>query len=69
MPNPNQSALEAATIYLLPEHQIILDELKLKLRRAGTKVTKSQLVRLAIHRLIDEPLEKISDRLNTDLNK
>lgn len=58
--------LEAATIYLLPEHQIILEELKLKLRRQGIKASKSKLARVAIHLLAAQPLEWIIESLQLD---
>jgi hypothetical protein len=59
-------SLEAATVYLLPEHQIILEELKLKLRRQGIKASKSKLARVAIILLGDLPLEKIIIGLEQD---
>lgn len=62
--NSTQPALEAATVYLLPDHQIILDEVKLKLRRQGIKASKSQLVRVAICLLETQPLEQIMQRLS-----
>ena len=58
--------LEAATVYLLPEHQIILEELKLKLRRYGVKTTKSKLVRIAIVHLSEQSLEKLANQLQLD---
>ena len=68
MPKPTQptpSEYEAATVYLLPQHQIILDEVRLKLRRQGVKVNKSQLVRLAIHLLAQQPLAHLVDHLQS----
>jgi len=59
-------ALEAATVYLLPEHQIILEELRLKLRRQGIKATKSKLVRIAITHLGGQSPEKLADQLQLD---
>jgi hypothetical protein len=59
-------SLEAATVYLLPQHQIILEELKLKLRRQGIKGSKSKLARVAINLLGDLPLEKIITGLEQD---
>lgn len=64
--NITRPALEAATVYLLPDHQIILDEVKLKLRRQGIKASKSQLVRVAICLLETQPLEQIIQRLRQD---
>ena len=61
-----QPAFEAATVYLLPQHQIILDEVKLKLRRQGVKVSKSQLVRTAIQLLERQPLAHLIDHLQSD---
>ncbi len=61
-----KSTLEAATVYLLPEHQIILEELKLKLRRQGIKATKSKLVRVAIKLLGQQLIEKMINQLKLD---
>lgn len=66
MSNQNQPTLEAATVYLLPDHQIILEELKLKLRRHGFKVTKSKLVRIAIQLLGEQELEQIIHKFGLD---
>jgi hypothetical protein len=60
------SSLEAATVYLLPEHQIILEELRLKLRRQGVKSSKSKLVRIAISLLEEQTIEEIIRRLQLD---
>lgn len=66
MSDQNQSTLEAATVYLFPQHQIMLEEARLKLRRLGLKVSKSQLVRLAIELLAQQPLEHFTQRLQAD---
>ena len=66
MSHQNQPDLEAATVYLLADHQIILEELKLKLRRHGIKATKSKLVRIAISLLGEHKLENIINHLNLD---
>ena len=69
MPKKPQSpspALEAALVYLLPEQQLILDELKLKFRRRGLKCSRSQLVRTALNLLGEQPLEKILARLDSE---
>ena len=69
MPKPTHSTpleYEAATVYLLPQHQIILDEVRLKLRRQGIKVNKSQLVRAAIHLLAQQPLAHLVDHLQSE---
>jgi hypothetical protein len=58
--------LEPATVYLLAEHQIILEELKLKLRREGVKSSKSKLVRAAINLLEKQTIENIIRRLQRD---
>lgn len=58
--------LEPATYYLLPEHQIILEELKLKLRRMGFKSSKSKLVRIAINLLHGQSIEDIIRYLQLD---
>ena len=57
---------EAATVYLLPEHQIILEEVKLKLMRQRIKVSKSKLARVAIKLLGEQPIEKIINSLEQD---
>ena len=59
--------LEAATVYLLPKHQFILEELKLKLRRRGIKAAKSKLVRVAINLLDQQDLEQIINALELDI--
>lgn len=59
-------SLEAATVYLLPEHQIILEEIKLKLRRQGIKASKSKLARVAFNLLGEQPIEKIITNLERD---
>lgn len=59
-------SLEAATVYLLPEHQIILEEIKLKLRRQGIKASKSKLARVAISLLGEQPIEKLVTNLEQD---
>lgn len=61
-----QPTLEAATVYLLPNHQIILEELKLKLRHHGIKTTKSKLVRVAIALLGEQTINKLIDNLRLD---
>ena len=61
-----QPQLEAATVYLLPDHQIVLEELKLKLRREGVKSSKSKLVRAAINLLEKQTIENIIRRLQRD---
>lgn len=61
--------LEAATVYLLPEHQIILEEIKLKLRRQGVKASKSKLARVAINLLGEQLIEKIISRLEQDTSE
>ena len=61
--DPAKSALEPATVYLLLGHQIILDELKLKLRQRGIKSTKSKLVRAAINLLNEQNIELIAQAL------
>jgi hypothetical protein len=61
--------LEAATVYLLPEHQIILEEVKLKLRRQGVKASKSKLARVAINLLGEQPIEKIITSLEQDTSE
>jgi len=68
MTNPisTQPNLEAATVYLLPDHQIILDEIKLKLRRQRIKASKSKLMRVAIQLLAAQPLEQIIHSLQLD---
>jgi len=66
MSHQNQPILEAATVYLLADHQIKLEELKLKLRRQGIKATKSKLVRIAITLLGEHKLETIVNHLNLD---
>lgn len=43
-----------ATFYITPEHDTKLEEYKLKLRRQGEKVDKSELVRRAIDLLVKE---------------
>ena len=63
---PTPLTLEAATVYLLPQHQIILDEVRLKLRRQRVKVNKSQLVRLAIQLLEQQPLAHLIDHLQAE---
>jgi hypothetical protein len=60
------SVLESATVYLLPEQQIMLDELKLKLRREGIRSNKSKLVRVAINLLQEQHIENIISRLEQD---
>ena len=62
----SQPALEAATIYLLPNHQIILDEIRLKLRRQSIKASKSKLVRVAIQLLAAQSLKQIIHSLQSD---
>ena len=62
-------ALEAATVYLLPDHQIILEELRLKLRRQGIKASKSKLVRIALKLLDGQPIEQIIAHLEIDHEK
>lgn len=59
-------SLEAATVYLMPEHQIILEEIKLKLRRQGIKASKSKLARVAFNLLGEQPIEKIITNLERD---
>ena len=61
--------LEAATVYLLPDHQIILEELRLKLRRQGIKASKSKLVRIALKLLDGQPIEQIIAHLEIDHEK
>lgn len=61
-----EPALEKATVYLLPTHQIILDELRLKLRRQGVKATKSRLIRAAITLLNEQKLDNIIRSLTLD---
>jgi hypothetical protein len=58
--------LEAATFYLMPDHQLTLEEIKLKLRRQNIKVSKSKLARVAIHLLDEQPLAEIIERLKLD---
>jgi hypothetical protein len=58
--------LEAATVYLLPKHQIILKELRLKLRRHGIKTTKSKLVRIAISHLGEQSPKRLANQLQLD---
>lgn len=64
--NQNQSTLEAATVYLYPQHQIILEEARLRLRRQGLKVNKSQLVRIAINLLSEQESEQIIQKLHLE---
>ena len=59
IPTNSEPTLESATVYLLTDHQIILEELKLKLRRHGHRVTKSELVRLAIEGLQKQSLDQV----------
>jgi hypothetical protein len=61
-----ETLLEKATVYLLPTHQIILDELRLNLRRQGVKATKSRLIRAAITLLNEQKLDKIIHNLTLD---
>ena len=61
--------LEAATVYLLPDQQIILEELKLKLRRQGIKASKSKLVRIALKLLDRQAIEQIIPQLKMDQEK
>lgn len=61
-----QLPFEKVTIYLTPEQQIILDEVKLKLRRQSIKASKSNLVRVAVQLLEAHPLEQIIARLKLD---
>jgi hypothetical protein len=58
--------LEPATVYLLPDHQIVLEELRLKLRRQGVKSSKSKLVRVAINLLEEQTIEGIIRSLQLD---
>ncbi|MFN8458612.1 MAG: hypothetical protein U0401_28825 [Anaerolineae bacterium] len=69
MTNPTLSNLEAATFYLLPNHQIILDEIRLKLRRQGIKASKSKLARVAIQLLETQPLEQLVHLLQLDASE
>ena len=46
--------LVKATFYLTPAHVIALEELRLKLRKQGEKVDKSELVRRAIDLLVQQ---------------
>lgn len=62
----NSPSFEAATVYLLLEHQIILEEIKLKLRRQGIKASKSKLTRVAINLLGEQSIEKIINSLEQD---
>jgi hypothetical protein len=48
---------------LLLDHQLILEEIWLNLRRRGLRVTKSQLVRLAIRQLNEQPLAQLIEQL------
>lgn len=64
-----QPAAEAVTTYLLPEHQIILEEVKLKLRRQGVKASKSKLMRAAINLLGEQPIEQLINRLERDTDE
>lgn len=61
--------LEAATVYLLPEHQITLEEVKLKLRRQGVKASKSKLTRVAINLLGKQSIEQIIISLGQDMGE
>ncbi|MBN1994523.1 MAG: hypothetical protein JW953_17630 [Anaerolineae bacterium] len=58
--------LEAATFYLMPDHQIILEEIRLKLRRQNIKASKSKLARVAIQLLEEQPIADIIRRLKLD---
>lgn len=51
---PAPQELVKATFYLTPENIIALEELKLKLRKQGAKVDKSELVRRAIDLLTSQ---------------
>lgn len=59
VPTNSEPTLESATVYLSSNHQIILEEFKLKLRRHGHRVTKSELVRLAIEGLQKQSLDQV----------
>ncbi len=54
---------EKATFYLQPDHQVALDELKLKLKKRGIKTDKSQLVKQAIDLLVEQEIATIISRL------
>lgn len=58
--------LEAATVYLLQNQQITLEELKLKLRRQGIKASKSKLVRIAIELLGEQNFRATIEQLKKD---
>jgi len=60
------SPLEAATFYLTADHQFILEEIRLKLRRQNIKVSKSKLARVAINLLKEQSLANIVERLKLD---
>jgi len=62
-PNTPATPPEPTTVHLLPDHQLILEEIWLNLRRHGLRVTKSQLVRLAIRQLNEQPLAQLIEQL------
>lgn len=62
-PNTRATPPEPTTIHLLPDHQLILEEMWLTLRRRGLRVTKSQLVRLAIRQLNKQPLAQLIEQV------
>jgi len=62
---PTNLQTEKATFYLQPDHQVALDELKLKLRKRGVRTDKSELAREAIELLVEQDIETIIGRLKS----
>ncbi len=61
-----KQTLEAVTVYVSSAQQIILEELRLKLRRQGIKVSKSKLVRVALKLLGEQDVKWLITNLKLD---
>jgi hypothetical protein len=63
MTDPSKVEFQKTTVYLLPDHLTLIDELRIRLRKQGVKTNMSQLVRVGIDLLAEQELEMLIRRL------
>ena len=63
MTAPTKVETEKTTVYVLPDHLTLIDELKIKLREQGVKTNMSELVRVGIDLLAEQEVEMLIRRL------
>jgi hypothetical protein len=57
--------LKRATFYIRPNQDIVLDELKIRLRKQKVNTNKSELIREAIDLLAEQDIQALADRLTS----